>query len=280
MDSLAPNEIIGHVEMAATKKANNAIKKLFFLSLLGGIYISLGGAFATTVAAGATGILPYGIIKLLMGLVFSLGLVLIVIGGAELFTSSTLVCMAYFNKEIRLRALLKSWGIVYFGNLIGSLVTAILMFYSKQYTFGNGSIGTAVFNIASSKMHSAFVEAIVLGIFCNVLVCLAIWLTFGAKSTSDKILAIIFPVSAFVAMGFEHSIANMFLIPIALLIKQFDPHFVLSHNIDVSNLSWIKFLLKNLIPVTIGNIIGGVFVWLSYWNIYSEKVDASQNKIN
>lgn len=280
MDSLAPNEIIAHVEIAATKKANNATKKLFFLAILGGIYISLGGVFAISVAAGAAGILPYGIIKLLMGLVFSLGLILIIIGGAELFTSSTLVCMAYFNREIKLKALLRSWGIVYFGNMIGSIATAILMFYSKQYTSGNGSVGVAAFNIASSKMHSSFAEEIILGVFCNVLVCLAIWLTFGAKSTADKIVAIIFPISAFVAMGFEHSVANMFLIPITLFIKNIDPSFILFHNIDTSGITWIGFLTKNLLPVTIGNIIGGVFVWLSYWSIYSEKSYASQNKLN
>lgn len=277
MESLAPNQIIAHVELAAAKKASNAIKKLFFLAILGGIYVSLGGVFATTVAAGATGILPYGIIKLFMGLVFSLGLILIVIGGAELFTSSTLVCMAYFNKEIRFLALLKSWSVVYLGNLVGSLLTAILIFLSRQYTFGNGSIGIAAFSIANSKMHSGFLEAIILGIFCNILVCLAIWLTFGAKSTTDKIMAIILPISAFVAMGFEHSIANMFLIPIVLFIKQFDYSFILSHNIDSSNLSWVRFLFKNLIPVTIGNVIGGVFVWLSYWNIYSERSNVTQN---
>jgi formate/nitrite transporter len=196
-------------------------------------------------------------------------LILVVVAGAELFTGNNLIVMAWANRKISTWALLRNWLIVYLGNFVGSLGTAILVFLARQYTAGSGSVGEAALKIAVGKVNLGFVQALALGILCNGLVCLAIWLTYSARSVADKILAIIFPITAFVAAGFEHSIANMYFVPYALLIKAFDPAFVVASKIDISSLTWGSFLLKNLLPVTLGNIIGGsILVAIMYWFIY------------
>ena len=216
--------------------------------------------------------LPYGVARMLIGLTFCIGLILIVVGGAELFTGNILIVMAWASRKVSTRALLRNWVIVYLGNFVGSLGTATLVFFSKQYTFGDGSVGAAALKIAASKMHYGLLQAVVLGILCNGLVCLAIWLTYSARSTGDKILAIVFPITAFVAASFEHSIANMYFLPYALFIKNFDSAFVTSladKAPDLSGLTWGAFFLKNLLPVTFGNIIGGAgLVALIYWFVY------------
>jgi formate/nitrite transporter len=177
--------------------------------------------------------------------------------------------MAWASRKVSSRALARNWGIVYIGNFVGSIGMAVLMFLSRQYTFGGGSVGTVALSIAAGKVALGFWQAIVLGILCNILVCLAVWMTFSARSTMDKIAAIIFPITAFVAAGFEHSIANMYFVPIGLLIKTFDPAFVASTGLELGSLTWQGFLFNNLLPVTIGNIIGGaVFVAAIYWSIF------------
>ena len=149
------------------------------------------------------------------------------------------------------------------------------MFLSRQYTFAGGGIGTVALSIANGKVNLGFGQAVILGLLCNTLVCLAVWLTFSARSTIDKIAAIIFPITAFVAAGFEHSIANMYFIPIGLLIKNFDPEFAAGTGLDLTNLTWGSFFINNLLPVTIGNIIGGaVFVAALYWAIFLRESDA------
>jgi formate/nitrite transporter len=169
-------------------------------------------------------------------------------------------------------ALLRNWLIVYLGNFVGSIGTVILMFLTKQYTFGANSVGITALRIGVAKVDLTFPQAIVLGILCNALVCLAVWLTYSARSTIDKILAIVFPITAFVAAGFEHSVANMYFVPYALFINDFDPNFVAAVGDKVQNLdllTWQSFLVKNLIPVTIGNIIGGaVLVAAVCWAIF------------
>lgn len=191
--------------------------------------------------------------------------------GAELFTGNNLIVMGWAGRKVTTRQLLYNWVIVYFGNFIGAIFTALMLFYSRQYTFGGGAIGVNALNIANGKVNLDFVQAIILGIFCNALVCLAVWLCIGARSATDKILAIIFPITAFVAAGFEHSVANMYFIPVGLFIKS-DSAFMAQAGLDVANyanLTWGNFFLHNLLPVTIGNIIGGaVMVGLVYWFIY------------
>ena len=216
--------------------------------------------------------LPYGVTRLLTGLVFCLGLILVIVGGAELFTGNNLIVMAWASGKVTGRALLRNWVIVYTGNFLGSLATAVLMFYSRQYTFGSDSVGITALKIAVAKCDLGFVQAIALGILCNALVCLAVWLTYSARTTIDKIVSIIFPITAFVAAGFEHSVANMYFIPYALLVKGLDPAYLAKVGDrvpDLAALTWNAFFIKNLIPVTIGNIIGGaIFVAAIYWVIF------------
>jgi len=284
IDSLLPQEMATKAEYLGARKAEMPFLKMFMLAVLAGAFISLGAIFATTVGAGSSVIttsggevayttgLSYGVNRLLVGLVFCLGLILVVIGGAELFTGNNLIAMAWASGKVSGRALLRNWGIVYLGNFVGSFGTVILMFLSRQYTFGANSVGVAALKIGVAKVEFSFVQAMVLGILCNALVCLAVWLTFSARTTVDKIVAIIFPITAFVAAGFEHSVANMYFIPYALVIKYFDPAFVAMVGDKVARLellTWQSFVSNNLIPVTIGNIIGGVvFVATIYWAIY------------
>ena len=269
IDALLPQEMATRAEYLGERKADMPRLTMFTLAILAGAFIGLGAMFATTTAAGAAGVLPYGVVKVLTGLVFCLGLVLVIVGGAELFTGNNLIVMAWASGKVSTTSLMQNWTIVYIGNFIGSIAIAILVFASQQYLFGNGSVGQTALGIANSKMHLGFTQAIALGVLCNILVCLAVWLTFSARSTIDKITAIIFPITAFVAAGFEHSIANMYFIPMGLLIKNLDPSFASASNIDLSGLTWGAFLVNNLLPVTIGNIIGGsVFVAAIYWSVF------------
>jgi formate transporter len=269
-DSLSPLEMAQKAKEIGVRKANLPFSKLFLLAILGGAFIALGAVFSTTILAGSS-VLPYGLAHLLAGLAFCLGLILVVIGGAELFTGNSLIVISRASGKISTSALLRNWAIVYLGNFVGSISIAILMFLARQYTNGAGLVGEIALKTASSKVQLEFVQAIALGILCNLLVCLAVWLTYSARSTTDKIMAIIFPITAFVAIGSEHSVANMYFIPYGLFIQQFDPAFMagLGNKINLENLSWSAFFLKNLLPVTIGNIIGGaLLVGILYWLIY------------
>lgn len=275
LDALLPAEMAAKAEAVGVKKATGDAVQLFALAVLAGAFISLGGIYCTTVLAGSSS-LPYGVQRLLAGLVFSLGLILVIVGGAELFTGNNLIIMAWANKKVTTAQLLRNWGIVYAGNLAGSIATAIFMFFSKQYTFGGGQMGLAALNIGNFKSGLDFIPAVALGIMCNALVCMAVWLCFSARSTTDKILSIIFPISAFVAAGFEHSIANMYFIPIAIFIKGgADATFwsnIGKTAADFPHLTWANFFIKNLLPVTLGNIIGGaVMVGIVYWFIFLRK---------
>ncbi|MBK9602379.1 MAG: formate/nitrite transporter family protein [Anaerolineales bacterium] len=284
IDALLPAEMATRAEYLGVRKAEMPAFTMFMLSLLAGAFISLGAIFATTVSAGSMPItsadgavayttgLPFGVTRLLSGLVFCLGLILVVVGGAELFTGNNLIVMAWANGKVTGRALLRNWAIVYLGNFVASIATAALMFFTKQYTFGANAVGLTALRIAVAKCDFSFVQAVALGILCNALVCLAVWLTYSARTTIDKILAIIFPITAFVTAGFEHSVANMYFIPIGLFIKDFDPQFMAAVGDRVPNLellTWQAFFIKNLIPVTIGNIIGGaVLVAAIYWVVF------------
>jgi formate transporter len=261
LDALPPAAVARKAEELGVTKATMPAVDIFVLAVLAGAFIALGAAFATTVASGSD--LPYGVTRLLMGLAFSLGLILVVIAGAELFTGNNLIVMAWASRRVGTAQLARNWAIVYVGNLVGALGTALLVRLGEQYTFGGGVVGETAVSIASAKVRLGFGEAVALGILCNALVCLAVWLTYGAHTTADKVLAIVPPITAFVAMGFEHSVANMYFIPVALLIER-DPAVP-----DVDGLDWGSFLVDNLVPVTIGNVIGGgLLVGAVYWFVY------------
>jgi len=268
IDALLPAEMATRAEYVGVRKAEAPALTTFTLAIMAGAFIALGAVFATNTAAGSSA-LPFGVAKLLSGLVFCLGLILVVVGGAELFTGNNLIVMAWASGKVTGRALLRNWVIVYAGNFVGSFGMALLVFWSKQYTFGGGTVGETALKIASGKVSLDFIQALALGVLCNTLVCLAVWLTFSARSTIDRIAAIIFPITAFVAAGFEHSIANMYFVPYGLLIKGLDPTFVAGMDLDLANLTWGNFLVNNLLPVTIGNIIGGaVLVAAIYWSVF------------
>jgi formate transporter len=270
-DSLLPSEMAGRAEEVGRRKAELDAVTTFWLAVLAGAFIALGAIFATTVSAGGAAA-PYGIVRLLTGIAFSLGLILVVVGGAELFTGNTLIIMAWANRKVRTRSILRNWVVVYAGNLVGAVATAIVTFASGQYLFGGGSVGLAALGTAAAKTSLDPVAAIALGMLCNALVCLAVWLTFSARTTTDRILAIVPPIAAFVAAGFEHSVANMYFIPVGLLIRGFAPASfwttIGKTAADYPSLT-VQGLIGNLVPVTIGNIIGGaVMVGIVYWFIY------------
>jgi formate transporter len=258
-------------EEVGRRKAELDTVTTFWLGVLAGAFIALGAVFATTVSAGGAAA-PYGLVRLAAGIAFSLGLILVVVGGAELFTGNTLIVMAWANRKVRTRSVLRNWLIVYAGNLVGAVSTAIVTFAAGQYLFGGGSVGLAALATGNAKAGLELVPAVALGMLCNALVCLAVWLTFSARTTTDRILAIVPPIAAFVAAGFEHSIANMYFIPVALLIRGFAPASFWTEigqtAADYPNLT-LQGLIANLAPVTVGNIIGGaVMVGIVYWFIY------------
>ncbi len=268
-DALLPAEIAAKAEDVGAAKAALPLVKMSVLAVLAGAFIALGANYSVVVTAG--GDLPSGVSRLLAGVVFSLGLVLVVVAGAELFTGNTLLVMAYASRRIKTLALLRAWLVVYSGNFLGAAATALLVFWSGEHGQQDGLIGRRALEIAEQKSALGFREAVVLGILANVLVCLAVWLCLGARTLIDKVAAIVLPVSAFVAAGFEHSVANMFFLPFALLVRDDGTSWssapIASGSIE--HLTVRNLLVGNLLPVTIGNIIGGsVLVGLVYWFVY------------
>ena len=268
IDALPPSEMADQMESVGIKKANLDFWSMLALAMLAGSFIGLGAEFFTLVITDSG--LGFGMNKLVGGLVFSLGLILVVIAGAELFTGNNLIVMAWVSGKLTLGQVMRNWVIVYFGNLVGSLGTAMLMYLTRQWAFANYHVGATALNIANAKVNLSFVEGMARGILCNALVCLAVWLCLGGRSVVDKITAIVFPITAFVASGFEHSIANMYFIPMGLLLKA-EPQVVEAAGKVAGYLVNLNLqgFLSNLLSVTTGNIFGGgVMVALVYWFIY------------
>lgn len=291
-DAIMPPAMALRAEESGVKRASTDLVTILVLSVLGGAFVSFGAVFATTVSAGSIAIsaadggaalsagMPYGIVRLLTGLVFCVGLILVIVGGAELFTGNNLIVMAWAGGKVTTRAVLLNWTVAFCGNFIGAFGAAVLMFLTTQYTFGGGSVGLVALSTANSKAALSFMPALTLGIMCNALVCLAVWMCYGARTTIDKVVTIIPPISAFAAAGFEHCVANMYFIPIGLFIKAGAPaSFWTSIGktpADFPALDWSNFLIGNLVPVTIGNIIGGsIMVGAVYWFVYLRKSASS-----
>ena len=276
IDAFPPPEMAERMENVGVKKANLDFWSMFALAVLAGSFIGLGAEFFTLVITDSG--LGFGLNKLVGGLVFSLGLILVVVAGAELFTGNNLIVMAWVAGKLTLGQLMRNWVIVYVGNLVGSLGTAMLMYLSGQWTFAGYHVGATALNIANAKVNLSFTEGVARGILCNVLVCLAVWLCMSSRSVVDKILAIVFPITAFVASGFEHSIANMYFIPMGLLMKG-EPEAIAAAGkvaADLVNLN-LQGFVGNLISVTTGNIFGGGFmVAVVYWFIYRRPREAQE----
>jgi len=272
IDALLPPEMAAKAERIGADKAQTPTVRLLALAVLAGAFIGFGAMASTVAAAGADGAMPFGIARVLAGVAFSLGLILVVVGGAELFTGDNLMVMAWSSGQIGSGRLVRAWVLIFAGNFVGAAATAVLVFLSEQHMLGQGSVGLAALTAAHTKASLDFVPALVRGILCNVLVCLAVWLCYSARSTVDKILCIVPPITVFVAAGFEHSVANMYLLPLGLLIKYFgaDQFWqMIGRSADDYPSLTTAALIGNLVPVTIGNMIGGgVLVGAVYWFVY------------
>ena len=271
VNDLSPKEIAEKVVEVGCTKAKLPFFKMLVLAILAGVYIGFGGELATMISHDLK--IGVGFTQFLAGSVFSVGLMLVVIGGAELFTGNSLMISACLQGKAKVSGLLKNWGTVYLGNFIGGVLLALLMFMAGLWKFNDASLGLKAVTIANAKVNLSFLEAFSRGILCNWLVCLAVWLAFGSRNIVGKIFAIYFPIMAFVASGFEHSIANMYFIPYGLFIKSsILSKFATSSSVqlpNLANLTWGNFFIKNLLPVTFGNIVGGAFfVGTIYWYVY------------
>ena len=247
------------------KKATASMLNLLILGALAGVYIGFGAALATLVAHDAGGHFGVGVGKVLTGSAFSVGLILVVVAGAELFTGNSLMMTSVLGREVGPGRLLGRWGIVYAANFIGSVLLALLMYHSGLWKLASGAVGAQAVAIANAKVHLSFGEAFFRGIGCNWLVCLAVWMALAAKDVAGKVLVIFFPIMAFVALGYEHCVANMYFIPMGLLLKGT----AAAGGADLAGLTWARFLTANLLPVTLGNVAGGaIFVATAYWLVF------------
>ena len=268
---LDPAGVVKEVEQYGLKKVKKPFAKSFSLAIFAGAFIAIAFVFYITVTTGAQGA-PVGIIKLTGGLAFSLGLILVVVCGGELFTSTVLSTVAWAQGRFSTAKLLLCWGRVYLGNLVGASAMLALVITAQMYMNDGGEWGINAMKIAQHKLEHTWPQAFALGILCNLLVCLGTWMTFTTKDILAKTVLLILPVAMFVSSGFEHSIANMFMVPLGLSIKALsEPAFYIAHGYvaaDFAHLTFSNFIFHNLIPVTLGNIVGGgVFVGIGYWLI-------------
>jgi formate/nitrite transporter len=272
VDAMLPPDTALACEAAGAAKAGRDALTLIVLGVLAGAFIALGAIFMTVVLTGSEA-LPWGVARLLGGLVFSLGLILVIVGGAELFTGDSLMIVACASQRITWGGLARAWALVYAGNIIGAVGTAALAFLAGQYGFTGGAVGKTALAIAAAKAALPTVQLFFLSVLCNVLVCLAVWMSFGARTTADKVLVIVPPIAAFVAAGFEHSIANLYLLPYGLAIKAWAHPGLwgalgLGAEAAYPDLT-IAGAVHNIVVATIGNLVGGsLLVGAVYWFIY------------
>ncbi|NBH75140.1 formate transporter FocA [Rodentibacter pneumotropicus] len=258
--ALTPVEATDFAESAAVYKA----KKRPFLSFMSGINagacIALAFVFYTTTQTASAGV-PWGMAKLVGGLVFSIGVIMVVLLGSELFTSSTLTFIARVGGKITTWKMVRNWIAVYLGNFVGGLIIVALIWFGGQTMAANGQWGLTILNTAQHKIHHTWFEAFNLGILCNIMVCLAVWLSYSGKTVIDKAFIMIMPIALFVASGFEHCVANMFMIPMGIITAHYSPpEFWQQLGIEASkyaDLDVYHFIVKNLVPVTLGNVVGG-----------------------
>ncbi|HEX2422381.1 MAG TPA: formate/nitrite transporter family protein [Actinomycetota bacterium] len=271
MDAFAPAEIAALVRTRGVAKAKAGAIPAFVLGVLAGAFIGLGAVLATLVGTDST--LGFGLTRWLAGIAFSLGLILVVIAGAELFTGNNLMVMAVASRQVTAARLVRTWAIVYVGNFVGALSIVAMVMLAGWWTLDDKAVGSSALSIAAAKTALPFGTVFFRGILANALVCLAVWIATGGRSLTDKVVAIVPPVAAFVANGFEHSVANMYFIPMGLALKG-DPG--LAATTDTSSLT-VEGFLRNLAASTLGNIVGGaILVGIVYWFVYlrpSDEVD-------
>jgi formate/nitrite transporter len=267
----APDEIAETLFRVGKEKSRKPTFNLVILGLLAGAFIAFGGVLETVIITNTSEIFGLGITRFLAGSVFSVGLILVIVAGAELFTGNNLIIVGLLTGEVGLSEMLRNWTIVYVSNFVGSIAIVWLVYWSGIWKTGGGAVGATMVSISLGKVSLAPMEAFVRGILCNMLVVLAVWMAAGAKDVAGKIGAIYFPIMAFVAMGFEHCIANMYLIPIGIVAKS-EPVVQAALGAEataaLSGLTW-KAFLWNVIPVTVGNVVGGaLFIGAAYYLVY------------
>ena len=262
-DAFSPKEITEKVQSVGVAKARLPILPTLMLGVLAGGFIGLGALYFALVVSDTQ--LSFAIARVVGGLVFSLGLILVVVAGAELFTGNNLLVMAWADRKITTAEMLRNWVLVYVSNAAGAIGLAVVVYLSHHADMNQGAVGLHYVRIGAAKTALPFWEAFFKGVLCNLLVCLAIWLALAGRSVTDKVLAVVFPISAFVAAGFEHCVANMYLIPLGIFLRD---SVAATTNINTASLDWSGFI-GNLIPVTLGNIVGGsLMVALVYYMIY------------
>lgn len=267
----SPAEIAKNYVTIGKNKVHIPVCKMFLLAVMAGAFIAFGGVGSSTAIIGLE---PASLGKALSGCIFPGGLTLVLLAGSELFTGNCLLSIPLLEKEITLKEMLKSWVVVYFGNMVGGALVSAGLAYSGQYDMFNGAMAVSVFNTAISKCTLTFGDAFIKGIFCNVLVCLAVWISFAAKEPAGKVISLFFPIWIFVICGFEHCVANMYYITAGLFAKTVPSYVAAAEaaGLDLSVINLKNFFVTNLVPVTLGNIVGGsICVGLVYWFIYLRK---------
>lgn len=267
MNFFSPAEVAKNYIATGKAKVNLPVSKMLVLSILAGIFIAFGGIASTTAAAS----IPLASVAKFVGAaVFPGGLTMVLLAGSELFTGNCLLTIPLLEKEIRISQMLKSWALVYIGNFIGSCLVGAAVVYSHQLSlFGNG-LAVSVISTAAAKCSLSFGDAIIRGILCNFLVCIAVWISFAAKDVTGKIAGLFFPIMIFVVCGFEHSVANMYYIAAGIFAKTIPVYAQAAADagVELSSVGWGSGLLNNLLPVTIGNIVGGAGLGCAYWHCY------------
>ena len=272
---LAPAEIAEYVVDTAKVKAGSPAGKLLALGFMAGMWIAMGSSGSTMIAHNLL-MKPetYGLGRALLGMIFGGGLMLVVISGGELFTGNCLMIQGVIQKEITWQAMLRNWGLVYLGNLLGSLFIAALVVHTGAMSYSANDLGGMTIRIAASKTSLGFTQALASGVLCNILVCATVWMSYGAKDVAGKVLVCFFLIWLFASSGFEHCVANMYYIPAGLWAAATQPWLdaaMLSESY-LTNLTWVNFALRNLVPVTLGNIIGGCgLTGCIYWYCYLRK---------
>lgn len=271
-NAYSPPQIAARIANVTIAKARLSFSQTFMLSVLAGVYLGMGAQFSTLVISDSN--LHYGITSLIEGTVYTLGFILAIIGGAEVFTGNCIGIIGFADKKVTLHQLLNNWAVIYIGNLVGSLTIVYLIYETRQWEFFNNMVGAKALLIAHKKVNMSFIEAFARGVLCNALICLAVWLSFSGRNTAEKILSIVFPIGGFVASGFEQCVSNMYYIPMGITLRE--NHLVVDASekmagnaLNLSQLTWKGFFINNLLPVTLGNIVGGALLIAAvFWFIH------------
>jgi formate/nitrite transporter len=273
-----PPEIAAKAEADGVAKAGQDSITLLTLGVLGGAFIAFGAVFANVALTGAEATMPFGMARVVAGLVFALGLSLVLLGGAQIFTGDVLMVMAWASGLLALRRVLRAWALVWLGNLAGAVGMAALVFLAQHHLFGGGQVGVTALRTAQAKAALPFVQAFLLGMLCNTLVCMAVWLSLSSRLPAHRMLLVMLPIAAFVAAGFEHAVANMYFIPFGLMIKAGAAEgFWQAIRLEPAAFAALDLpgAMRNLVAVTLGNIVGGaVLVAGVYWLLYRRRASA------